>query len=99
MNNKSIYLTLDHENGLVMGLGESSQNSKRSSEIVLEEVVVLNKLLSDDTSPRSFFTPDEFKRLYNKYSSDMIEFKEEDNEYKIKKAGIILQFVRRLDYL
>ena len=99
MNNKSIYLTLDHENGLVMGLGKSNQVNLRSKEIVLEKAVELNKLLSDNTSPRSFFTSYEFKRLYKEYSSNIVEFKEENKEYKIKKAGIILQFVEQLDYL
>jgi hypothetical protein len=37
MNKQSLYLTLDHENGLVMGIGKSYQNSKRSSEISSRE--------------------------------------------------------------
>tara|TARA_B100002003_G_C14114093_1_gene535864 strand:+ start:1289 stop:1576 length:288 start_codon:yes stop_codon:yes gene_type:complete len=95
MNKQSLYLTLDHENGLVMGIGKSYQNSKRSSEIVLEKAVILSEAIPDEESARVLFTTEEVQRFYEEYSSDM----KCCNEYKIRKAGIIFQFVEQLDYL
>tara|TARA_Y100000310_G_C20297455_1_gene630098 strand:- start:22 stop:360 length:339 start_codon:yes stop_codon:yes gene_type:complete len=99
MSEQSLYLTLDYDNGFVMGVGRKGQENQSTDVIVLEEAVVLPKdILPDSEAPGLLFQPDRVKSLCKDYFENKPRLIGDDVPI-IDRSQIIFQFITSIPYL